>query len=111
MASLDRLVMLVVDQGGRRTRGEYSPDNVTLTVWARRSDTRADRLLETGGARGQTRRTYRIRYDARVIQAFEAGRELRLTDPDAELSTTFVTVAEPEGTRRRWLDVTVEGST
>jgi len=111
MAALDRVIRLTYDRGGTTTRGHYTPDNVTETQWARRTDTGADRLLETGGTRGQVRRTYRLRYHAPMLAVFEAGRTVTLADPDSALPTAVVTIAEPAGTRRRWLDVTVEGTT
>ena len=111
MADLDRVVTLTVDIGGSaRASGEYAPNNVELTVWARRTDTGADLLLETGGARGELRRTYRLRYDRRIVSAIEAGRRVRLDDPDSELTTGLVTLAEPRDTRQRWLDLTMVGS-
>ena len=110
MPSLDRRITLTVDTGGTRRQGEYIPNNVTLNVWARRTDTQADTLLETGGARGTVRRTYQIRYDPRVVAAFEAGRAVTVADPDSALATKIVTITEPDNTRRAWLDITVEGA-
>ncbi len=109
----DRRVTITYDRGGTSTRGEYAPDNVTVNVWASRLDTSANRLLEAGGARGAVRRTYRIRYLPPVVEALEAGRRVRVVEAGNAFAggTSIVTVAEPPDTRRRFLDITVEGST
>ena len=60
MAELDRLITLTIDTGGTREAGHYVPNNIQATVWARRTDTGAERLLTAQGARGQLRRTYRV---------------------------------------------------
>ena len=90
--------------------GEPERADLSLELWATRVDTGADRLLETGGTRGQARRTYRVRWLRALVDAVEAGETVTIREPGGDLEMRAITIAEPEGTRRRFLDVTAEGS-
>ena len=115
---LDRRIDVTFSITTRNDRGRAIGMVKTLNLWAMRRDTGADRFLETGGTRGQSRRTYRIRWNPALLTAFETGENIRVVDPDGtQFDQISVVVAEPDKNerraikRRQYLDVTCEGST
>ena len=53
-------------------------------------------------------RAYRIRYNVDLVRAVEAGLTVRVTDEGYE--QIVQSVGEPEGTRRRFLDLLIRES-
>ena len=118
MPELDRQIAVTFEMTTRNDRGRPISVPTTLNLWASRRDTGADRFLETGGIRGQSRRNYRIRWNKDLLTAFENGENIRVVDPDgANFDQVSIVISEPYPSekrairRRQYLDLTVEGST
>ena len=108
---MDRRITISFTTTTRYRASKAQTAATTRELWATRTDTGADRSLESGGVRGRSQRTYRIRYWPDLVAAVEAGETATVTERGSALAQTVVNVAEPDGTRRRFLDVTARGST
>ena len=104
MADLDRILVLQLQGPPTSDDGTPVPGEITeRRVWARQQD-----RMETaerpgiGGAFGgiSTTRTYRVRYSAEMVDAWEAGRLSVLVGGQALDVESLVEIE-----RRRWLDL------
>ena len=67
MPSGRRITVNVSEEGTRDMTGEHVPGAVTaLGVWARRRDVSQELKIERQGARDETSRDWRVRWDARI---------------------------------------------
>ena len=103
-----RIVVNVSAEGHRDERGDYVPGEVTpIAAWATRRDVGQERKVERGGAREETSRDWRIRWDRRIALSptllLEVEDELELFT-----ITNMVEVTQQRGgpdIRRRFLDL------
>ena len=104
-----RITITVSEAGTRDERGDYVPGAVTaIGAWATRRDQSLTDIATEGGTRNQGRRTWRIRWDARIANSTTS----LLTVVDGTLNFTIsnvVEVTEQRGgapdLRRRFLDL------
>ena len=106
---LDRLITVVVRAPMTRDEhGEIVPgaEIANSRRWADLVDNSVARVLETGGARGDADRVYRVRYFAILANARPVN--VKVTD-DAGSVFTVTEISEETGrnseTRRRWLEM------
>ena len=106
--SADRLIAINVTAPGMRNQyGENVEGEVTpIRVWAARLDRSQEDIEQEGGTRGETRRDWRIRWDARIADTPTA----RLEVVDGALTFNVLNIIEVTGRpgqmlRRRWLDI------
>ena len=104
---MDRKISVSYTPDGEPNRfGEYEPgEPVTLNLWATQLQDRISRTVESFGVYGVAARAYRIRYHADLVRVVEAGVEVTVTDEGYE--QIVESVGEPDGTRRRFLDVLI----
>ena len=107
----DRRITINVSAEGTRNEqhGEYVPGAITpIGAWASRRDQSLTDIATEGGTRDQGRRTWRVRWDARIANS--PTRLLNVEDgPDTFTISNMVEVThqrrgEPD-LRRRFLDL------
>ena len=106
----DRKITVNVEaEGTRNSMGEYIPGPTTAhTVWASKYDVSLVDVLETGGARQEVQRRWRIRYSGVIYETPTA----RLEVVDGGVTFSVVSMAEvtrqreASDLRRRWIELT-----
>ena len=107
----DRRIIVNVSEPGYRNpdlQGEFVPGAVTpIGVWATRRDVGQERKVASGGARDETSRDWRIRWNSRI--ALSPTNQLKVVDEGETFTVTnMVEVIEQRGgpdLRRRFLDL------
>ena len=65
-----KITINVATPGMRNEHGEFVPGTtIVIPAWASRRDRSAEDVATEGGARGETRRDWRIRWDKRIAAA------------------------------------------
>ena len=104
-----KLTINVTTPGMRNMHGEYVPGSTTaIAVWASRRDRSAEDVATEGGARGETRRDWRIRWDGRI--ALTPVSQLEVMDGGVSFNILKLIEVTRQGRgqpdlRRRFLDV------
>ena len=99
---LDRRIRIALTE---QTRDEHGRTQTTVTavldVWATKVQDKVAREFANRGSYVDASQTWRVRYDQRIVDTFDAGHGIVL---EGEVVTQ---VGEPVDTRRRWLDLLI----
>ena len=110
MPDLDRIISVTYSTTTLERDGTESVVVNSLgEVWARKVQDSVARTQEGFGGYGTAARSYRVRYNALLVTAIEAGETIKVTDGGYE--QIIEAVGEPERSgRRRFLDLIVRES-
>ena len=100
---LDRLVEVNIEAPGTRNQyGEHVPGAVqTFRRWTTRMAKTKEDVEQEGGTYNLVRRTYRVRWFRELANAAPS----QVTLVDGPLEFNVEKIVEPEGSRRRFLDL------
>ena len=102
----DRRITVSFTQTTFNRAGEAETTTTTRELWATRTtQDGVARSLDGRGSYGASARAYRIRYWPDLVRAIEAGQTVTVTDEGT--AQTVQSAGEPEGTRRRFLDLLI----
>ena len=106
---LDRRITVRVAVEGTNAFGESVETTTDYNVWAELLQDTVARSVEAGGNYSLASRTWRVRFDARILTAHEAGSTVEVIS-GGEDSDIVTGVGEPatmrgENRRRRFLDL------
>lgn len=104
--ALDRRITLAFDTTTVDRTGTPQTTTETVDVWAERLQDNVARTLESQGAYGTASRVYRVRFNPAIVASFNDGEEVRVTDGSYE--QVVKGAGEPEGSRRRFLDLVIQ---
>ena len=109
MPSGRRITVNVRAPGTRNDQGEFVPGALTaLGAWARRRDVSAEKVIETGGIRGERIREWRVRWNGQIARA--ALTELEVEDETETFRVSSMVEVTEQGRgqpdlRKRWIDL------
>ncbi len=108
MGSLDRRITVKIAVESSNSFGESVTTTADYPVWAELLQDTVARNVEAGGTYGLAARTWRVRFDQRLVTAHEAGQTITVVygaeDGDVVNALGEPTTRGPQR-RRRFLDL------